>query len=117
MRVGNVRASNSSIEPTPLRPARSADHVESRSGPIGVTIPIPVTTTRRIFASPRLRLVLPAAHGLTHEDVELLVDGGQPRTTTAAACPSGVTLVLTKVGFPTGRGASRTKSNSHSGSG
>src|SRR5262249_21746074 len=48
IRVGKVRASNSVMGPTPLLPASNADQVDSRSRPVGVTIPIPVTTTRRM---------------------------------------------------------------------
>ena len=46
--VGKLSASKRVIRSTPLHPAWSADQLLSRSRPTGETMPIPVTTTRRI---------------------------------------------------------------------
>src|SRR6187401_1647260 len=48
--VAKLEASNRVIGPAPFLPASRADHVDSRSLPIGVTRPMPVMTTRRIRA-------------------------------------------------------------------
>src|SRR4051794_1934015 len=53
--VGKPEALNSEIGPTPLRPSWSEDQVDSRSRPTGVTIPIPVTTTRRCMDNSSVR--------------------------------------------------------------
>ncbi len=46
--TGNSLASNASMNPIPLLPARAASQVEGASSPIGVTAPKPVMTTRRM---------------------------------------------------------------------
>ena len=48
MRTGYSLASKASIQPTPLRPATAASHVDGASSPSGVTAPNPVMATRRM---------------------------------------------------------------------
>src|SRR3954464_15178521 len=52
-----------------------------------------------------------------HDAVPAADSGEQPRITSAAACPSGVTLVLTNVGLRLALGDFRMRSSSISGSG
>src|SRR6185437_14470057 len=49
MRVGNALASKCVIGPIPLAPATTFFHAVVTSLPTGETMPIPVTTTRRLF--------------------------------------------------------------------
>ena len=47
-RTGNSLASKDWMKSIPLSPASAALHVEGVSSPSGLTVPIPVITTRRI---------------------------------------------------------------------
>ena len=64
--MANVPASKSVTGPTPPRPSRSASHDDSTSSPTGVTIPIPVTTTRlparSTIDSPKLKAFVTSSY-------------------------------------------------------
>ena len=55
MRVGNVLASKCVTGPMPLLPARMFFHAVATSLPTGLTMPSPVTTTRRLLMDLPLR--------------------------------------------------------------
>jgi hypothetical protein len=54
-RTGNSLASNDWMKSIPLSPASAAFHVDWVSSPSGLTVPIPVITTRRTRVSLVLR--------------------------------------------------------------
>src|SRR6185312_13277182 len=69
MRVGNALASKCVIGPMPLLPATTFFHAVATSLPTGETMPIPVTTTRRLFMGTPSCLVLQVALRAMLEDV------------------------------------------------
>ncbi len=75
IRTGYSDASNASIQPTPLRPATAASHVDGASSPIGVTAPRPVMTTRRMEPRAYSR----SGHTTTGSAPLLVTVGRRPR--------------------------------------
>ena len=116
IRVGNVSASKRVIGPTPLRPSWSDDQVASRSRPTGVTIPMPVTTTRRHRGDPFDRR--PRIEPVVIAPRRCQATAGLPRID-----QGGGLTVAGEVRLHEGRvgrsaaGAPRTRSSPHSGSG
>ena len=93
--TGNSFASNCSISAAPDSPAIRFDHVVSTSFPSGVTIPSPVTTTRRLPLSPATYIPSPPSTSSTSPVMNEAASEQRKRTAPATSSgsprrPSGV---------------------------